>query len=102
MDTARQAINGAIKSNNNATAKNADPIAANQIIQAGDYAVKTAPEQTADKSGVVRNTYVSSQLNARGNSSVSAPAPVLEAVPGLGVQLMAGKHCRGVKAPPAG
>ena len=32
--------------------------------------MKSAPEQTADASGVVRNTYVSSQLNARGSPKV--------------------------------
>ena len=72
MRTVRQAINGAAKSNNNAVAPNADPIAANRIVQAGDYAQKSAPLQAADASGTVRNTFVSSQLNARGNPAVRA------------------------------
>ena len=67
-----QAINGAAKSNNNAVAPNADPITANRIVQAGDYAQKSAPLQAADASGTVRNTFVSSQLNARGNPAVRA------------------------------
>ena len=73
LGSVRQAINGAAKSNNNAVAPNADPIAANRIVQAGDYAQKSAPLQAADASGSVRNTFVSSQLNARGNAAVRAP-----------------------------
>lgn len=76
MRAVRQAINGAAKSNNNAVAPNADPITANRIVQAGDYAQKSAPLQAADALGTVRNTFVSSQLNARGNPAVGAlPMP---------------------------
>ncbi|KAK9826403.1 hypothetical protein WJX81_000363 [Elliptochloris bilobata] len=84
--TSLQSINGAAKSNNKAVAPNADPIAANNIIQAGDYAVKTNPVQQADASGVVRNTFVSSQLNAKGNPSaepMSELATALLALDGL-------------------
>ena len=87
MRTVRQAINGAAKSNNNAVAPNADPIAAKRIVQAGDYAQKSAPLQAADASGTVRNTFVSSQLNARGNPAVGAPTLPLHYDPSAHVNL---------------